>query len=188
MASNNNDAEGRMIESVTSKYAQNNREANSLKIRLETESIKEKISSYLTGRVKDYKQDSQGNISIEEKSIGQAKTNQIGYQAIMSYVESLVNKSTVMGNFPLTEDLYDFLKRSRKVFTMDLWINMHNYGIKSEEFGGIINNLFSLIEPFMTRTVGDGERATIRETTMQQDRVLNNSGGWSFNPGKLFKN
>lgn len=187
MASNN-DAEGRMIESVTSKYAQNNREANSLKIRLETESIKEKISSYLTGRVKDYRQDAQGNISIEEKSIGQAKVNQIGYQAIMSYVESLVNKSTVMGNFPLTEDLYDFLKRSRKVFTMDLWINMHNYGIKSEEFGGIINNLFSLIEPFMTRTVGDGERATIRETTMQQDRVLNNSGGWSFNPGKLFKN
>lgn len=178
-----------VIESNALKYAQSNREANSLKIRLETNDIKLEISKFLTGRTRKYFLDPKTNdIEIKEVDTGVPQVNALGYQAVMSYVESVVNKATVMGNFPEMGDLYSYLRRSRRNFTLHLWINMYKFGIKTDEFKGMLNNIFSLIEPFMTRTVGDGERATIRETTIQQDRVLSGYPSASLNPFKKMFN
>jgi hypothetical protein len=177
---------GKVIEAVTAIQAQANREANSLKIRLETESIKEKISSFLNGMSKGYFRNTKGDIEITNIESGVRKVNDVGYQFIMSHVEAIVNKSTVMGNFQQTSDLYGYLSRAREAFAWDLWENMTSYGIKESEFLGLIGNIYALIEPFMTRTIGDGERATIRDTTVQHDRVISGEDK-GFSIMRMFK-
>jgi hypothetical protein len=169
------------------RYTQNKGDSNSLRVRLETEDIKTKISSYLLGTTRiPYFDEKSQTMMFKEVKVGEPKCNMAGYQAIMSVVEAYINRATVQGNYKETHEMYSYLTRTRKSFTMDLWINMAKYGIKDEEFNGILNEVYILVEPFMTRTIGDGERLTTRETTLQQDRVIQNSGGISFNPFKLF--
>jgi len=168
---------------AVAKYAQANRDANSLTVRLETDKIKEKISNYLLGISKIYKfEPTTQQLIIENKTLGSAKVSDYGYQAIMSFIECTVDKATAQGNFEEGTDLYDYLQRTREAFTLDIWVNMRKYGIKNDEMRGIINTLYALIEPFMTRTIGDGERATTRETTIQTDRTMTGSGGVHINP------
>ena len=176
------------LERNDARYIQNRGDSNSLKVRLETDEIKAKISSYLLGTTKIPKLDpgSQTMVYVEVK-VGEPKCNMAGYQAIMSTVEAYVNKATVQGNYKEINDMYNYLSRTRRQFTIDLWINMARYGIAPEEFNGILTEVYILVEPFMTRTIGDGERLTTRETTLQQDRVIQSSGGMSFNPFNLFK-
>ena len=173
---------------ITSKHATANREAGSLQIRLETASIKEKISTFLKGKVVSYNVDMETKkIRAVTQEIGKPKVNDRGYQDIMSFLECVVNHSTVMGNFNDESSLYNYLHRTFKDYIKHLWINMNHFGINPDEFGGIRTMLMSLIEAFMTRTIGDGERATIRETTIQRDSLVTDQRKTSFSPLKFFK-
>lgn len=183
-----NQNQGNVLESVSAKYAQSNRDADSLRVRLETEDIKDKVSNYLKGVEHVWEFEPKTQIpKLVAKKVGKRMVNDLGHQTIMAYVEAAVSKATVMGNFKETSDLYEYLRRTRRGLTKHLWINRYKYGIEVSEFEGILNTLYTLIEPFMTRTIGDAERGTIRETTVQQDRVLHGNTGFSFNPIKMFK-
>lgn len=176
-----------ILEHAIMQYAKNNRDSDSLKERLDTEGIKLKIATYLTGTmiVETYDEKTQTR-KKEVKSVGVRKVNQLGFQDIMSFVEAVVNKAVVQGNFPEIQDAYDYLIRIRKSFTIHLWINSQRFGIDVQDFRGILNEIFALIEPFMTRTIKDGERSVTRDTTVQQDRIIRGDRGLNFNPMKMF--
>lgn len=177
-----------IIESVSAKYAQSNRDADSLRVRLETDDIKDKIREYLTGiTYKHVHNPNTNRVEVQPFKLGNPKVNDAGFQEIMSQVDALVNRGTVMGNFKESSDLYDFLERNRKSFSMHLWRNMHSYGIKDSEFNGICGKIYALIEPFLTRTIGDGERGVIRDTTVHQDRVISGAPKVGLNPFNLWK-
>lgn len=182
------ESDGKVLDRVDVRYTGSKGDSNSLKIRLESDDIKLKISNYLRGVTRIPVLDPKtGELTYKEEQVGSPKCNMQGYQAIMSVVEAYINRAVVQGNFATSDECYSYLVRTRKQLTIDLFVNLNKYGIRIEEFNGILNTIYIIVEPFMTRTIGDGERLTTRETTLQQDRVISNQGGLSLNPLNFFK-
>lgn len=156
--------------------------STALQIRLNTEPIITRLEKYLTGEVQ-WVTEVNGKVSTESVKTGEAKANKIGVQSILSTVSNIINPQTVQGNFDGENVTYgEYLKRQRKAFARDLMDNLHKYGIDESDYAGIINNVFAVIEPFMSRLINNLEREsydkTIRHTESQTNRVKNNM--WPF--------
>jgi hypothetical protein len=169
-------------ESINGEYSQQSAEADALQIRLNSDSIKARLQVYLLGMTEKYSYDEEGNIQRTIQKSGYPKVNDIGLQAVMMHVESVINPQTVQGNFDDTR-YSEYLRRFREEFSKDLWINMAKYGIDSDDYDGIIAAIMRFIEPFMSRTINDGERKSYSQSLKSEIR---NVGG-KQNPGLLNK-
>lgn len=141
---------------------------SSMQIRLDTESVKIKLSYFLKGYYEDIEVKPDGSATKKLRQLGQPKVNDIGYQSIMLFVEQAINPQTVQGNRG-EEDFGKLMFRFRKSLTRDLWINMHTYDINEREFDGIVDAICIFAEPFLSRTINNKERDSYGQSWVQRD-------------------
>lgn len=131
--------------------------ASVLQVRLNTRPILDQIHTYLSGSYKVLAVNEKGEPYEREIKTGEALANTLGIQRIMSYLESVFNAQVVQANFD--RDMYDnWLYNHRIGLATDIVRNIKRYGIKAKDINGMMNTMFSMIEPFMTRPLQNKER------------------------------
>lgn len=143
--------------------------SDSLRIRLDTKEILDRIKVFLQGNyLQPNINEEAGTITYDVISIGEAKANQRGLQSIMFWLESKLNAHIVQGNIT-TKQYANFLKRSRSELAVDLMNNRINYGISKSDYQEIINNLMSSLELFISRAINAGDRKAITASSEHRE-------------------
>ena len=143
-------------------------DANSLSIRLETQTILDRIRVFLEGKYTRATMNDDGTVTEELIAIGDPKANQKGIQSIMFWLESKFNAQMVQGNFD-TNQYKSFLRRVRTNFANSLMINRINYGIKQANYSEIMDNCMDALEIYLSRVIGAGDRKAITQTTEHKE-------------------
>lgn len=150
--------------------------------RLNTDAVIAQFDTYLRGIETTVVQDQNGELVNKIVWQGKPIVNESGYQAIMQFINLVINAQTVQGNF-LDEDYYgEYLCRLRKELTTDLMINRKRYGIDPRDFPGLMSRLMRIIEVFMTRPIQNGERNSYAATFKSIESLQTNpnkSSIWS---------
>lgn len=153
-------------------------QASVLELRLDTSKIIEQIKAYLEGKIVIITPDAQGNLTKQEAIIGLPKANQKGIQSILSMIISIFNPQVVQANFT-EEGYYNFIDRIHGRISQNLMINLHEWGIKIEDYSLIMGMIIDMLEPFLTRTIGNKERESYEHwlRTNEVTRIEPSSGG-----------
>lgn len=155
--------------------------AGVMQIRLDVKPIVDDFESYLRGFVEVTTQDSKGMIKTQRVVRGSAIVNDYGYQALMQYVNMMINTQSVQGNFTDIEQYGEYLCRARKDLATFLMINRRRFGLNTNDYPGLMAAVMRLTEIFMTRQIGNKERdsygATMRTVESLQSKP---SGGGGF--------
>lgn len=134
-----------------------------LEMRLSVDKILYDIETGLRGIHRKPYVDAEGRVRYEETQPQDPKANEAGIQAIMNWVRHIVNTATVQGNFDDTR--YDqFIMWKQKELTKILIINASNWRINDYHLHYIVDSIMSLVEPFVTRTLGNLERESYANT------------------------
>jgi hypothetical protein len=161
--------------------------AGVIQLRLNTEPILDQIHHFLRGTA-EY-------TTIEEiegqqiprfvvKQVSEKKANDKGIHAIMGWLRGIFNPQVVQGNFSRADqELNHYLYHLRLDLMDYLMTNLYNFDIKETEYEGIIDMIMSIVKPFFTRTIDDGERKSYSTTMKHSEsssQTTNNKGGWNF--------
>lgn len=154
-----------------------------LKVRLDTAPILERIEIYLTGKIQTVVYDKDGKPYLKNKVISEPKANEQGIHWILNFVSNIINPATVQGNWLKEEMYYNYMFKIHSSLIYNLMKNMYVWGIKEYDYEPIIDTIMGIIEPFMTRPLGNKERESygglkvIESSTMEQK-----NRGFSLNP------
>lgn len=150
---------------------------NLLQIRLDTSNILEQAKLFLNSEAEIIKEDGEGKLLHQVVKLGPPKANKRGTAGILNWLQMIVNPQVVQGNFPVTKGgespMYNmFIEECQKDFGDFLMVNLYNYDIDDDEIQGIIDGIMNLIKAFMTRLIGDRERASYGQTfkTIESNR------------------
>ncbi len=136
-----------------------------ISLRLDTTTVITKMQMYLQGITETIKVEKGKLIKTVEK-VGEARVNEVGIQVLMSKVESVVNSMTVQGNMK-EDDYWRYITMFHQWLYRDLFVNMYEYGIKETQYDAIIDEIMSLVIPFMSRTIDNLERRSYGESLKQ---------------------
>lgn len=144
-------------------------EYNLLKIRLDTTEIINQAKMYLTAEIEMIDQDKEGNLQRKVVHTGDAKANKEGINSILTWLQMTINPQVVQGNFQADSKgqsmRYDNYIYWFRIDFMDyLMINLYKFNIDEDEIQGIVDSICLLVEPFMTRLIGNKERESYGET------------------------
>jgi lipid II:glycine glycyltransferase (peptidoglycan interpeptide bridge formation enzyme) len=96
-----------------------------------------------------------------------------------------MNSAISQGNFTEDKDGYsqqyeNYIYNFRLDFHQYLLINLYRFDISEYELDGIVDMVMLMVEPFMTRLIGNKERESISESMQMRDVVQQErTGGWS---------
>lgn len=185
----NNDINMNQDFSASSNYANNMGFANatSLQLRLDTSQILRQVEAYLKGE-RVVLIDTDGNGSIDTKQIwkGKRKVNDEGLQSIMMFLEMILNPSVVQGNFSDTKgktgymQYAEYLCRTRMDIADYLMKNMKQFGIRDEDYNGVISTIMRTVEAFMTRPLYNEERKNYANTMRSVESLQTNPNKKGF--------
>lgn len=157
-----------MSDTENIQYAQSSNEPyvmdTALEMRLSVDKILYEIEQGLRGQYRvPYFDEEKGVIKYKEKNSKSPKANEEGIQAIMNWVRHIVNTATVQGNF---DDFQytSYICLKQKELTKILIINSTKWQVEDCHLNYIVDSIMSLIEPFMSRTLGNLERASYNNT------------------------
>lgn len=145
--------------------------------RLETQPLLDELENFLRGsRLIPHEVEGKG-IIMKSVTTGTPKCNSEGVQSLMSFLQSIVNSQAVQGN--LDRQQYDlFIYETNLSLVKSIVINNEGWAITDENIEVICDFMMSLIIPFMSRTIDDGERDSYEQTlrsiesnTVQQKRL-----------------
>lgn len=135
-------------------YANN---ASIVKYRLDTGEIIERIKEFLKGEVTITTIGEDGNTKFTTLRSGEKLCNDKGIQGILSWVSFVINPQVVQGNYK--EEWYvEYIAHQRDDFADLLIIKMRDWEIDESDLHSIATQTMALIEPYMSRLIGDGER------------------------------
>ena len=135
-------------------------DANFLQYRLNTDPLLADLELYLRGVRTRVELDDSGTPRVLKEDFGRRKTNELGVQSIMAWVQAMINPMVVQGN--LDEDGYRaYLRRQRRSLAKYLMVNINRFQISEDEYGGIIGTIFASVELFITRPINNQERKTL---------------------------
>ena len=100
-------AEGDLISSNAAQQSYNNlgfQAAGALQIRLDTDKVKQSFEVYLRGKNVETVQDDQGRFVQVETKYGEPLVNSVGIQAVMGWMDLVINAQVIQGNFITEED------------------------------------------------------------------------------------
>jgi len=122
------------------------------------------IYKYLTGKmtIPVYDPDL-GEYKHVEKSFGNPKANDEGIHSLMMFVNSVINTATVQGNFDINQ-YSDYIADKRDELRRMIVVNSYKWKIPDNYLSMITDTIMAFIEPFISRTIGDGERGSYRDT------------------------
>lgn len=135
-----------------------------LKLRLDTQELLNKIELFLSGKRLIITQDEQtGEFKSVRVPLGTPRLNDQGLQDILNYIGGIVNPSAVQGNF--NDKMFNnYIYEVRTELNEMIFNNIDVYGIDERNYKGIIDFIVKLIEPYMSRTINDGERKSYGQT------------------------
>jgi len=148
--------------------------ASVLQIRLNSDYILQRVRTYLTGQIEIVTYDNDGNPIVERKKIAVPKANNEGIQAILNYVENVINPQTVQGN--LTETQYDnYVAEIHSGLLENCMDNLYNWEIDEDNYNHLIDSIMVLVIPFISRLINNKERDSyggfqVRETDTHVNR------------------
>ena len=147
--------------------------AGVVQTRLDTMSVIRQFETYLKGREVALVEDLNSPNGVKEVVVweGHSIVNELGFQAIMQFMNLLINAQTVQGNWLSDDEYNEFLYRTRKELTTDLMINRPRYGIDTRDFPGLMSRVMRIIEAFMTRPIHNGERNSYAATFKTMESV-----------------
>lgn len=144
---------------------QNYTGASVIQIRLETQGILDQIEAFLRGAQLVPHEDPEQGLFLKPVSIGKPKCSNVGVQSLMAFAQSIVNPAVVQGN--LDRDQYStFVYETNVSLVQNIVINSESWGIIDEDIELICDFFMSLIIPYMSRTIENGERNSY-ETTLK---------------------
>lgn len=136
-----------------------------IEIRLETQGILDQIEAFLRGaQLVPHEKPGEG-LYMKKVMIGDPKCSDTGVQSIMAFCQSIINPAVVQGNF--NQDQYaNFIYETNVSLVQNIVINTDKWGIEDEDIEVICDFIMSLVQPFMSRTIENGERESY-ETTLK---------------------
>jgi hypothetical protein len=155
--------------------------ASALQIRLDTRPLIEDIELFLRGVRYEYSVDPVTRNEVRSMAkIGKPKANPLGIQSILYLITSLVNSQNVQGNFKEPQ-YFDFVYWARLDISKSIMYNMGRWEILEEDFDFIVNQVMNMVEPFMSRLIGNEERKSYAETIRHSEtNTLQNQKGFPF--------
>lgn len=109
---------------------------------------------------------------VKRKKGTRPKANPQGISDIMSYMEKFVNSHTVQGNIMNREEEDRKMKFISNDIVLHFIANRSNWGISLADVDILISTSVNLIDQFLSRSIGDGERKgygeTYKETTNKE--------------------
>ena len=154
---------------ITSLLNKKANEFNVMQIRLETNALIKSIERYLRGAEIAYIENIETHqMSAQKVSFGYPLANEKGIQSIISWISMHINPHTVQGNFltrnGFSEEFQEFMFHFHTDFAEHLMNNMYIYEIEETEYSGIVTIIRNMVERFLSRSIGNLERASYGET------------------------
>ena len=143
--------------------------AGIMQLRLDSEKVLERLRLFLEGVRLIVEIDDNGNQQLNKEQVSKPKANKEGINSLMSFLETKINPQVVQGFFPSnakgeSEEYRNYICNVHDDLIDTLWTNNYVWKIKDEDLGLICDTMMGLIEPFMTRLIGDGERKSYANT------------------------
>lgn len=153
-------------------YITSNRDFNSasaLQIRLDTRTIIEEFEKFLKGEDYTIVQNEKGELFKKTIWKGNPVVNSLGFQAVMRWINLIINTSTVQANFITEENFEDYMCNLRKDVALDLMNNRKKYGIDLNEYQGLMSSFMNCVFLILTRPIFNKEREGMNSTTRIQE-------------------
>lgn len=154
-----------------------------MRYRLDTREVLIDIEMQLRGQQVEYSRNLKtGEIVETVKTVGTPKMNDEGIQSIISYLRSVLGPHTVQGNFD--RDGYDDLICEIDIYLSEnVMTNLHNWGVKIEDYNHILDTIVTTLRLFLSRTIDNKERESYAATMRSYESIESQkSGGFSWNP------
>jgi hypothetical protein len=151
-------------------YTPRNNDGETFKIRNDPSPLLEKfkldlLSAYKVEEIIRLESGEERTITkIKRKKNTRPMANKQGVEEIMLYLTHYINNATVQGNFT-TGDEYN--KRMRYIsvdITRHFITRRANWDVRIDQIDMLIANAVNLIDIFLTRPLGDGERKSYGES------------------------
>lgn len=157
--------------------------ASALQIRLDSDTVVRAFELDLRGLREVIVVDKDGEEKIGFESVGNPLANKLGQQSIMGHIRAVINNQVVQGVLQRNnkyDDYAEYLQRTRVDIAKDIMTNLRLYGIKEDDFGGLMSKIMRLVELFASRTINDGERKTFSKTTTVNENSSSQVRGNKF--------
>jgi hypothetical protein len=158
--------------------------ATALQLRLDTSPVIKEFDMYLKGVQVQWFQNDNGQLVNKIMWKGKRVVNDEGYQAVMQFINLVVNSQSAQGNF-IDEDMYaDYICRARKDLAVDLMTNRQRFGLDSKDYHGLMSRIMRIVEIFMTRPLYNKERDSYAASMRIQESLQTapQKGGFFSNP------
>lgn len=150
---------------------------NVIRMRLDTHELLDQIELFLRGSRYTLQQNEQGRYTSQEIKMGSPKANKLGIQSIMNWLTGTINPHVVQGNFPVDKHQYSpnyerYIEEFQLNIGKYLVLNCYEFGLEEEEIEGMIDFIMNVTIPFMSRLIGNKERASYTKTMETKEAVV----------------
>lgn len=174
-------------ETINTLQSQNLYQHNSfMSFRLDTSPLFEDLKHFMEGQFIHPYVDNHGIEKVKLIKTGEAKANMQGRQAILSLIRSIINPQIVQGNFD-EKMYYKFCDLFHTKISIMIMNNRYTWGIKSADYPLLITCIITIVRPYLSRLIKNGERQSYANTmrmleTLRQEPLEKSK--WGFGGGK----
>lgn len=170
-------------------YSQDNTEYIStsiMQLRLDSKEVLERLRFFLEGTRIVTDVDDEGQQIYKKIQVTEPKANSEGVNSLMSFLETKINPQVVQGFFPSdakgNSQAYDNYLADVHESLLDIVItNCEDWDMRDEDLSLIIDTFMQMIEPFMSRLIGDGERKSYSQTMkVSENSTVKENGGFNL--------
>lgn len=149
-----------------------------VQLRLDTNELIYKINMFLSAKEKVTKLGKDGWYEVEEQT-SEPLANKRGVSAIVNIVQFRLNPQVVSGNFNM-DQFQNYICWFRKELASQVVLNCYTWDITDSNLNYIIDNICGMVEPFMSRLIGDGERESYKQSIVSREVHSNQKQGGLF--------
>ena len=148
--------------------------ATALQIRLDPTQTLESVEMFFRGAKIIVEQTDTGEIITRRVTLGEPKANDHGIQALLNWVQTILNPRVAQGDFVVDSPHYssqysEYVKAIRINLSSTLLENLYEWQIKETDLNYIVDFIMNIIEPFTTRLIGNEERKSYANTISHQE-------------------
>lgn len=154
---------------------------NTLRLRIETDSLLDKVEEFLTGEQTVYAKGKEGGMVVQKIPLGVPLCNSIGRQQIMQLCSQIINQHQVQGN--LTKDEINQLMNDVKMdLAWEFFVNYKEWGVQARNRKHIVRTIEKTIRIFLSRCKDNKERESYAQTVrMHETSTLTpDKKGWNL--------
>lgn len=151
---------------------------NALQIRLETDTLLLQLKEHLEGKLRLQQIDPVTHkAEIAEIASGVPLMNAEGVHSIISFMRTMINPSTVQGNFTKEEDFQDFISDKKSALLDSLVSNAPNWELDMRNTRMVYHSCIGLLQTFMSRLIFNKERESYAATFSSTENTTNGRKG-----------